>query len=266
MTKELKRLVENGDNEAITDFLWGLDSYQLIKTYGNKKVGFVDFVNTCKPLAPRAYSISSSIKKHDNEVHLTIGSVRYKKEGRLQNGVASTFLADVVNEGQTVKCYFSPNKQFKIPENGDTATIMVGPGTGIAPFRAFLEEREATGAKGQNWLFFGDRNKEHDFIYQDEIEAMQETGLLSKLDLAFSRDQKEKIYVQTRMIEQGAEFFEWLEKGAYFYICGDAYRMAKDVDAALHQIIATHGNMTGDEAADYVSQLKKQKRYVRDVY
>lgn len=263
---ELKRMVENDDKEALSDFVWGLDSYELIKSFGNEKIGFIDFFNSCKKLNARAYSISSSILKHPNEVHLTVGSVRYKKEGRNQNGVASTFMADVMKIGDKVKCYFSPNKQFKVPQNGDLATIMVGPGTGIAPFRSFLEEREETKAKGKNWLFFGDRNKETDFVYRREIGAMQESGLLTKLDLAFSRDQKEKIYVQDRMIENGAEFFEWLEQGAYFYICGDAYRMAKDVDTALHQIIATHGNMDGDEAADYVSKLKKEKRYVRDVY
>ena len=263
---ELKRIVENNDKEALSDFVWGLDSYELINNYGNGKISFIDFFNTCKPLSARAYSISSSILKHPNEVHLTVGSVRYNKEDRTQNGVASTFMADIMNEGDTVKCYFSPNKQFKIPQDGETATIMVGPGTGIAPFRSFLEEREETKAIGKNWLFFGDRNKEYDFIYQDEIEAMQKGGLLNKLDLAFSRDQNEKIYVQDRMIENGAQFFEWLEQGAYFYICGDAYRMAKDVDSALHQIIATHGKMSGDEAANYVNNLKKQKRYVRDVY
>ena len=264
--EELKRHVENNDNEALSDFLWGFDSYELINTYAKGKISFVDFLNTCKPLSPRAYSISSSMLKHENEVHLTIGSVRYEKEDRIQNGVASTFLADIAVEGEKVKCYFSPNKQFKIPEDGNLSTIMVGPGTGIAPFRAFLEEREATKAEGENWLFFGDRNAAHDFIYEDELRDMQGSGLLSRLDLAFSRDQAKKIYVQDKMIEKGAEFFEWLERGAYFYICGDAYRMAKDVDSALHQIIATHGNMSGDEAAKYVSSLKKQKRYVRDVY
>ena len=252
---ELQRMVENDDKEALSDFVWGLDSYELIKSYGNGKVSFIDFFNSCKPLNARAYSISSSILKHPNEVHLTVGSVRYKKEGRSQNGVASTFMADVMKVGDKVKCYFSPNKQFKVPLNGDLATIMVGPGTGIAPFRSFLEEREETGAKGKNWLFFGDRNKETDFVYRREIGAMQESGLLTKLDLAFSRDQKEKIYVQDRMIENGAEFFQWLEQGAYFYICGDAYRMAKDVDSALHEIIATHGNMSGDAAADYLSLI-----------
>ena len=264
--EELSRMVENNDKEAIEDFIWGLDSYQLIKDYGTGNIAFYDFLNTCKPLTPRAYSISSSIKKHENEVHLTIGSVRYKNDGRQQNGVASTFLADFAKVGQKVKCYFSPNKQFKIPEDGNKPIIMVGPGTGIAPFRAFLEEREATGAKGENWLLFGDRNKEHDFIYQEEIEEMQSSGLLSKVDLAFSRDQEQKIYVQDKMIQNGAEMFEWLEKGGYFFICGDAYRMAKDVDKALHALIAKHGKMSEDEAAGYVKSLKKEKRYVRDVY
>ena len=165
-----------------------------------------------------------------------------------------------------MKCYFSPNKQFKIPEDGNHPIIMVGPGTGIAPFRAFLEEREANEDKGDNWLLFGDRNKAHDYIYQDEIEAMQESGLLTKLDLAFSRDQDRKIYVQDKMIESGKEMFEWLERGGYFFICGDAYRMAKDVDAALHQVIQKHGNMSEDDAVNYVNKLKKEKRYVRDVY
>jgi sulfite reductase (NADPH) flavoprotein alpha-component len=175
-------------------------------------------------------------------------------------------LADLAKVGDTVKCYFSPNKQFKIPEDGNNPIIMVGPGTGIAPFRAFLEEREANEDKGDNWLLFGDRNKAHDFIYQDEIEAMQESGLLTKVDLAFSRDQDRKVYVQDKMIESGKEMFEWLERGGYFFICGDAYRMAKDVDVALHLLIQKHGNMTEDESVSYVNKLKKEKRYVRDVY
>jgi sulfite reductase (NADPH) flavoprotein alpha-component len=264
--EEMRRMVENNDKEAIEDFLWGLDSYQLIKSYGIENIAFYDFLNTCKPLSPRAYSISSSIKKHEGEVHLTIGSVRYSRDNRHQNGVTSTFLADLAKVGETVKCYFSPNKQFKIPQDGNKPIIMVGPGTGIAPFRAFLEEREATDAKGENWLFFGDRNKEHDFIYQEEVEAMQATGLLTKVDLAFSRDQDKKIYVQDKMIENGEELFTWLEKGGYFFICGDAYRMAKDVDKALHTVIEKHGKMTYDKASDYVKKLKKEKRYVRDVY
>ena len=264
--QEMRRMVENNDKVAIDDFMYGLDSYQLIKSYGTGNITFYDFLNTCKSISPRAYSISSSVKKHLGEVHLTISSVRYKREDRQQNGVVSTFLADLAKVGEKVSCYFSPNKQFKIPEEGDKPIIMVGPGTGIAPFRAFLEERSATQAKGGNWLFFGDRNKEHDFIYKEEIEEMQSSGLLTKLDLAFSRDQERKVYVQDKMVENGSELFEWLEAGGYFYVCGDAYRMAKDVDVALHRVIKKHGAMTEDESVTYVNKLKKQKRYVRDVY
>lgn len=268
--EELNRLLENNDPEALDDYLWGKDSFELIRSClgdnVNDYITLDEFISTCKPLVARAYSISSSIKKHDNEVHLTIGSVRYTTNKREQNGVASTFLADITNVGDTVYCYFSPNKSFKIPENGDLPIIMVGPGTGIAPFRSFLEAREMTEAKGDNWLFFGDRNAATDFIYRDEVEAMQSSGLLTKLSLAFSRDQEEKIYVQTRMKEEGEELFAWLERGGYFYICGDAYRMAKDVDRALHEIVSEYGNMSEDEAINYVNNLKKEKRYVRDVY
>ncbi|WP_434353226.1 sulfite reductase flavoprotein subunit alpha [Psychrobacter sp. HD31] len=263
---ELNRLLANNDPEALDDFLWGKDCYELVTNYAGDDLTLNEFLATCKPLVARAYSISSSIKKHENEVHLTIGSVRYKTNERHQNGVASTYLADIANEGDTVHCYFSPNKSFKIPQDGSLPIIMVGPGTGIAPFRSFLEAREMTQATGDNWLLFGDRNAATDFIYREEVEAMQASGLLTKLSLAFSRDQAEKIYVQDRMKEEGAELFAWLERGGYFYICGDAYRMAKDVDKALHELIAEHGNMSDDEAVSYVNQLKKDKRYVRDVY
>ncbi len=262
---ELNRLLENADKEALDTFLYGKDCVDLIKAYPCGMTA-QQFCDLSKPLAPRAYSISSSINQHAEEVHLTIASVRYKQADRPHNGVCSTFLADIAEEGETVKCYFSPNKNFAVPENNDLPIIMVGPGTGIAPFRAFLEERQAREAKGDNWLFFGDRNGKTDFLYQDEVEAMQSSGLLTKLDLAFSRDQKEKIYVQDRMIENGESLFNWLESGAYFYVCGDAYRMAKDVDKALHQVIATHGNMDEAQAEAYVADLKKLKRYVRDVY
>ncbi len=262
---ELNRLLENNDAEAISDFLWGKDIVDLLKAYP-AGLSAAEFIGLCKPMAPRAYSISSSINKHNEEVHLTIGSVRYRSNEREHNGVCSTYLMDVAEVGDKVKCYFSPNKNFAVPEDNDLPMIMVGPGTGIAPFRAFLEEREARAAKGPNWLFFGDRNSATDYIYEDEIGAMQASGLLTRLDLAFSRDQEEKIYVQDRMMQNGAELFRWLEQGGYFYICGDAYRMAKDVDQALHSLIAEHGGLSESEAQDYVAQLKKQKRYVRDVY
>ncbi len=262
---ELNRQLENADNEAINDYLWGKDCVDLIKALPANLTA-QEFCGLAKGLAPRAYSISSSMNAHPEEVHLTIGSVRYDSNGRPHNGVCSTFLADIANEGDSVDVYFSPNKSFSVPEDNDLPMIMVGPGTGIAPFRAFLEERSARKAGGDNWLFFGDRNGKTDYIYQDEIEAMQKSGVLTRIDLAFSRDQKEKIYVQDRMLENGAELFAWLERGGYFYICGDAYRMAKDVDKALHTLIAEHGKLDEAGAEAYVAKLKKEKRYVRDVY
>ncbi len=262
----LSKLVAANDNSAMSDFLWGKDVVDLLKAYPAASFSVDEFIKLLRPLAPRAYSISSSIKHHPEEVHLTIGNVRYNSNDRDHNGVCSTFLADIAEVGQTIKCFFSPNKNFAVPVDPEAPMIMVGPGTGIAPFRAFLEERLATGAKGDNWLFFGDRNSETDFIYQGEIESMQTNGVLAKLDLAFSRDQAEKIYVQDRMIEKGAELFAWLERGGYFFVCGDAFRMAKDVDKALHQLIAEHGKLSAGDAEAYVNKLKKEKRYVRDVY
>jgi len=219
-----------------------------------------------RKLAPRLYSISSSPKAHPAEVHLTVSAVRYECHGRVRKGVASTFLADRVGGADYVKVFVQPSHGFKPPVNGDTAMIMVGPGTGIAPFRAFLEERLNTGAKGKNWLFFGDQTRAADFLYEEQLGAWQESGLLTRLDLAFSRDQKEKVYVQDRLLENAGELWAWLEAGAHFYVCGDASRMAKDVDAALHKIIETIGGKSADESKAYVAKLKSDKRYQRDVY
>jgi sulfite reductase (NADPH) flavoprotein alpha-component len=215
-------------------------------------------------MSPRLYSISSSPKAHPGEVHLTIGAVRYEKHGRHRKGVASTFLAD--RAGDLVKVFVNPSHGFRPPVNGDAPMIMVGPGTGIAPFRAFLEERAATGAKGKNWLFFGDQKRSADFLYEEQLTAWQKSGFLTRLDLAFSRDQAEKIYVQTRMLENAAELWSWLEAGGHFYVCGDASRMAKDVDIALHKAIETAGGKSADEAKAYVEKMKSEKRYQRDVY
>jgi|TARA_B110000116_G_scaffold272212_1_gene295809 sulfite reductase (NADPH) flavoprotein alpha-component len=263
---ELVQLLADEDHAPLNDFLYGKDIVDLLKASPLAEFSAAELLALLKPIAARAYSISSSIKKHDKEVHLTVSSIRYEQEGREHSGVCSTYLADLVESGDKVKCYFVPNKSFAVPENDELPIIMVGPGTGVAPFRAFLEEREVRAATGSNWLFFGDRNSKDDFIYRDELEVMQASGLLTRLDLAFSRDQPEKIYVQDRMLEQGAEFFAWLERGAYFYICGDAYRMAKDVDKALRTIVAEHGSMDTVAAEAYVNDLKKTKRYVRDVY
>jgi sulfite reductase (NADPH) flavoprotein alpha-component len=225
-----------------------------------------EFVALLKKITPRLYSISSSLKAHPDEVHLTVAAVRYDAHGRSRKGIASTFLADRVGDTGAVPVYVQPSHGFKPPANGDTPMIMVGPGTGIAPFRAFLEERLATGAKGRNWLFFGDQKRATDFLYQEQLEGWVKDGHLTRLDLAFSRDQAEKIYVQSRMLEAAAELWSWLEAGAHFYVCGDASRMAKDVDAALHTVIEKAGGKSGDEAKAYVERLKSEKRYQRDVY
>lgn len=264
--EKLASLVNDSNKEPLNNFLWGKDTTDLLKLYPQAQFSIAEFIALSKPLAARAYSISSSIKHHAQEVHLTVANVRYTQNDRDYHGVCSTFLADKASVGDKIKCFFSPNKSFSVPQDTNAPMIMVGPGTGIAPFRAFLEERVATEAQGDNWLFFGDRNSETDFLYQDEIETMQSSGLLTRLDLAFSRDQSEKIYVQDRMLENAKELFAWLERGAYFFICGDAYHMAKDVDKALHTIIEQQGGLSTQDSEDYVNQLKKQKRYVRDVY
>ncbi len=225
-----------------------------------------DFVARLKKIQPRLYSISSSPKAHPGHVHLTVGTVRYDKDGRARKGVCSTFLAERALAAGKVGVFVHANKAFRPPANGDVPVIMVGPGTGIAPFRAFLEERQATGARGKNWLFFGDQKASCDFLYRDELAQLQTTGVLTRLDLAFSRDQAEKIYVQQRMLEHAIELYAWLETGAHFYVCGDASRMAKDVDAALHRIVEQAGGKTPEAAAAYVQALKSSKRYARDVY
>ena len=239
----------------------------VLHAYPDAKFTPAEFVALLKKIQPRLYSISSSPKAHPGQVHLTVGAVRYDLHGRPRKGVASTFLADRAKPGETrIGVFVHSNKAFRPPANPDAPMIMVGPGTGIAPFRAFLEERMASSAKGKNWLFFGDQKAATDFLYQDELTALQKSGVLTRLDTAFSRDQPEKIYVQTRMLEAATELFAWLEAGAHFYVCGDASRMAKDVDVALHKVIETAGKKTPEEAAAYVQNLRSTKRYARDVY
>jgi len=264
--EKFSHVLKNGDKEALADFLWGKDTLDLLNL--NSEITFTadEFLGLLKPLQHRAYSISSSPSKHIGSVHLTVASVRWREEGRDHLGVCSTFLADRVTANGTAGVFVSPNKAFRIPANDDAPMIMVGPGTGVAPFRAFLEERQMRGAKGKNWLFFGDQTRDSDFIYEQQLLEMQAVGVLSRLDLAFSRDQKEKIYVQNKMHECSVELYQWLEKGAYFYVCGDATRMAKDVDQALRDIVSTQANLSADQATDYVNNLKREKRYLRDVY
>ncbi len=265
--KELGSLLMPERKRELNEWLWGREVIDLLLQFSDLGLEAKEFVETLRKLQPRLYSISSSPKAHPGEVHLTVASVRYHSLDRERKGVCSTFLADRVTlETTPVPVFVHKSPSFGVPADGDVPMIMVGPGTGIAPFRAFLEERRASNAKGKNWLFFGDQKQECDYMYQSELEGYVSSGLLTRLDLAFSRDQPEKIYVQDRMIEQSVELWSWLEKGAHLYVCGDAKRMAKDVDRALHTVIESQGGLTEVQAAEYVKMLKTNKRYQRDVY
>ena len=261
----LRALVEGGSREEIEEFCWGRELIDLINDHPADFADGEEFVSVLKKLQPRLYSIASSPNAHPGEVHLTVAIVRYNSHGRDRGGVCSTYLSDRVGDVCS-GVFVHNNKAFRLPEDHSKDIIMVGPGTGIAPLRAFLEEREVSKASGRNWLFFGNPCRATDFIYEDEINAWVDNGTLSKLDLAFSRDQENKIYVQDRMLEAGAELWDWLQGGGYFYVCGDASRMAKDVDKALQTIVKTHGGLSDEEAIDYLKKLKKEKRYARDVY
>ena len=261
----LRSLVAADDKKAWDDFCWGRDLSDLVIDHPADFTDGEDFVSVLKKLQPRLYSIASSPRAHPGQVHLCVAIVRYSAYGRQRGGICSTFLADR-SKGVQPGVFVHSNKAFRLPENGNTPVIMVGPGTGIAPFRAFLEERRASAAKGGNWLFFGNPHRASDFLYEDELTAYQNDGTLARLDLAWSRDQKEKIYVQHLMLQQGAELWKWLQDGAAFYVCGDATRMAKDVDQALHAVIVEHGKLAAEDATAFIAQLKKDKRYLRDVY
>lgn len=263
-SKELESAI--ADKAAFKDWSWGRQLVDLVEAYPHKKWTPESFTELLRPLAPRLYSIASSLNAHEDEVHLTIAAVRYQSHGRDRIGVCSCYVADDIEMGDSVRVYFHGNNNFRLPESGDTDVIMIGPGTGIAPFRAFIEERSANEAKGKNWLFFGDQHFSYDFLYQLEWIDYLEDGVLTELTTAFSRDQQEKIYVQHRMMERGAEIWDWLEKGAHFYVCGDASRMAKDVHQALLDIAVEHGGKDAKEAKDWLSALRKEKRYQRDVY
>ncbi|MGX7698123.1 sulfite reductase subunit alpha [Gordonia polyisoprenivorans] len=262
---ELLHLVSTGDKEALDAWLWGKDVLDLLEVDPSLTITPEELLAELRPLAHRVYSISSSPRAHQGTVHITMATVRYRSGERERGGVCSTFLADRRHDGDTVDVFITPNKSFRLPAD-DAATIMIGPGTGIAPFRAFLHERQARCCSGRNWLFFGDRHHATDYLYADEIDQFRADGVLTRVDLAFSRDQDRKVYVQDRMREQGAELFAWLESGAHLYVCGDATRMARDVETTLTEIIAEHGSRSADQAGDYLDQLKKHKRYLRDVY
>jgi len=261
---KLEDLLQAANRDAFAEYLWGRELIDLFLEFPQSGVSAMDLVGLLRPMPPRLYSIASSIKAHTDEVHLTVAIVRYESHGRKREGVCSSYLADRV--GESIPCYFHPNKNFKLPEDSQTPVIMVGPGTGIAPFRAFIEERKATGAAGKNWLFFGDRSSKTDYLYGEEWEQYRKDRLLTDLDLAWSRDQAEKEYVQHKMLAKGKELFAWLQDGASFYVCGDASRMAKDVDSALRQIAQSEGSMSEEDAGTWVKSLQKEKRYLKDVY
>ena len=263
---QLASLLAADAAEAREAFLEQREYIDLIEEFPGVKLGAQELVDHLRRLMPRLYSIASSPVLHPSQVHLTVAPVRYESNGRRRYGVCSTFLADRVTRRKTSIPVFVAESHFGLPEDSTKDIIMVGPGTGVAPFRAFTQERVATQATGRNWLFFGDQHEATDYLYAEEWKNLLTAGKLARVDLAFSRDQARKVYVQDRMREAAAELWSWIKGGAHFYVCGDARRMAKDVDLALHQIISEQGGLDVAQAAEYVTLMKKEKRYQRDVY
>ncbi|MBB23222.1 MAG: sulfite reductase [NADPH] flavoprotein alpha-component [Roseibacillus sp.] len=265
-SKELENLLDKDSRQLFKDWSWGRQIVDLLREFPASKTEAQHLVVILRMLPARLYSISSSPREHNGEVHLTVAAVRYEGYGLARKGVASTCLADLVGEGDTVPVFVTPNKRFRLPENDTLPIIMVGPGTGVAPFRAFVEDRSTREGSGPTWLIFGDQRFTYDFLYQLEWQDHLKSGALTRLDVAFSRDQPEKIYVQDRIREKGKEIWDWLEKGAHFYVCGDASRMAPDVHAALLEVIQSWGDRTPEAAETYLGELKSNGRYQRDVY
>jgi sulfite reductase (NADPH) flavoprotein alpha-component len=262
----LAQLLAPEGKDALAAYLAERHFIDVLHDFPSAHLDPQELVDLMRKLMPRLYSIASSPRLFPDEVHLTVVVVRYCSNQRERVGVCSTYLADRVPVNEGTAPVFVAHSHFGPPEDTARDVIMVGPGTGIAPFRGFLQDRQALGATGRNWLFFGDQRRACDYLYEEELEAWRSSGHLARLDLAFSRDQEHKVYVQDRMREHAAELWHWLEGGAYFYVCGDAKRMAKDVDAALHDIVAQQGGLDPAGAAEYVKQLKKERRYQRDVY
>lgn len=266
-SKSLDEILKPENKDKLSAYLHGRELRDLFADFPPADVLPLDqFLGILRKMPPRLYSIASSLKAHPDEVHLTVGVVRYETHGISRKGVCSSYMAERLAVGDAAPIYLHHNKNFFLPDDNDTRTIMVGPGTGIAPFRSFIEERAAIGAKGENWLFFGDQHFNSDFLYQLEWQDYMKKGVLARLDVAFSRDTDEKVYVQHRMNEQAKDLYAWLEEGAYFYVCGDASRMAKDVHEALISVYQTQGGLSREAAEDKVKQLQKDKRYQRDVY
>lgn len=265
-SEELRELLAPGNEENVKAYIEGRDLLDLVRDYGPFSVSAQQFVSILRKMPARLYSIASSLSANPDEVHLTIGAVRYDAHGRERKGVCSILCAERLQPGDTLPVYVQHNQNFKLPKNPETPIIMVGPGTGVAPFRSFMQEREETGAEGKAWMFFGDQHFVTDFLYQTEWQNWLKDGVLTKMDVAFSRDMEEKVYVQHRMLEQSAELFEWLQEGAAVYICGDEKHMAHDVHNTLLEIIEKEGNMSREEAEAYLADMQQQKRYQRDVY
>jgi sulfite reductase (NADPH) flavoprotein alpha-component len=262
----LRALLSEEAKEQLKQYNHGREIIDAIIDFAPNGLSAEALAGIFRKLPPRLYSIASSPLAHTDEVHLTVAAVRYETHGRLRKGVCSTYMADLVKTGDPVQVFVQPNKNFRLPADGSTPIIMVGPGTGVAPFRAFVEHRAALGSTGKNWLFFGDQHYTYDFLYQLEWQDHLKEGVLTRLDVAFSRDQPEKVYVQDRMIQQAKELYEWLEEGAHFYVCGDANRMAHDVHEALISVVENQAGISREAAEAYVEDLKKTKRYQRDVY
>jgi sulfite reductase (NADPH) flavoprotein alpha-component len=259
-------LLKPEQQSHLDTYTWDRGLIDLLYEYPDVLRDPADLVAMLPKLSPRLYSISSSPAAHAGQIHTTVAVVRYRSHNRERGGVCSTMFADRSQPECRLPIYIQPNKKFRLPRETDRPIIMIGPGTGIAPFRGFLHERRALGASGKNWLFFGERSAATDFLYREELESMQKDNFLTRLDLAFSRDQDHKIYVQDKMLEQAPLFWSWLQDGACVYVCGDATRMAKDVDAMLHTIVERQGGLHKEAAIDYVQNLKDQHRYHRDVY
>jgi sulfite reductase (NADPH) flavoprotein alpha-component len=262
----LKAMVAPENRALAEEYCWGREFIDLLTDFPGVVTEPQQLFHVLQRLVPRLYSIASSQKMHKDNVQTTVRVIRYESHGRSRQGVASGQLGERAQVGATMPIFLHSNANFRLPEDTSTPVIMIGPGTGVAPFRAFLEERQATGQLGDNWLFFGDQREKLDFLYREQFQAMHKDGVLTRLDTAFSRDQPQKVYVQDRMRERAVELFDWLERGAYFYVCGDVTLMAKDVESTLLDLIARGSQGTLDHAAEYLAAMKKQNRYQRDVY
>ncbi len=262
----LTELLDPKRKQDLDTYLWGMEVIDFLIEHPSVKFSPEEFAGLLTKLQPRLYSVASSLRMYPDTVHFIVDVIRYESHGRVRKGVASSFLAERADDAP-VPVYPSVAKHFHLPENPDLPIIMVGPGTGIAPFRAYLQERKAIGAKGKNWLFFGSQREKCDYAYKDDFDQFKRDGILTRLDCAWSRDQAHKVYVQHRMLENAPEIWKWIDsEGAQFFVCGDARRMAKDVDAALRKIVQEQGGKSVHDASQYVEKLKNEKRYKRDVY